>query len=217
MLNKDKFFKGIKETGLYVITDTKMASMSHCEIVEECVKGGAKIIQIRDKMLGDGEFLAIAERILKNFPDIFLIINDRVDVALLSKANGVHLGQDDLPVKYARELLGENTIIGISTHNAEQFNNALKEEVDYIACGPIFYTNTKVSNNEPLGVEYAIKARQLTDKCLIAIGGININNAETLWENGIDAVAVVSDIMKSGNIAKRINEYITIYKRIRRR
>ncbi len=216
MINKDNFISILKETGLYVITDTSIAGISHYEIVKRCVEGGAKIIQIRDKAMSDSEMLITAQRIIKDFPDKYLIINDRVDVAVLSKAAGVHLGQDDIPVEYARKLLDDNAVIGISTHSNEQFKEALNKDVDYIAIGPVFYTTTKISNDKPLGINYAMEKRSLTNKCIVAIGGINLENAVALWECQIDAVAVISDIMNAKDITERVASYIEKPKSIKK-
>lgn len=215
MSKREGFIRALKETGLYVITDTSMANVSHYEIVKECVKGGARIIQLRDKTANDGELLRISKKVIEDFPNIYLLINDRVDVAMLTKASGVHLGQDDIPPHYVRQSLGDHFIIGISTHNIEQFKQATNDEIDYIAIGPIFPTKTKISDNKPLGINYAAKARSLTNKCIIAIGGITPQRAQRLWQIGIDAVAVVSDIMKADDISDRIKTYIYTYKKIR--
>lgn len=214
MSKREGFIKALKETGLYVITDASIAKIPHYEIVKKSISGGARIIQIRDKTISDSELLRIAKKVIEDFPAIYLIINDRVDVAILSSACGVHLGQDDIPPEYVRQSLGDNFIIGISTHNIEQIQQAINNDTDYIAIGPIFSTKTKISNNKPLGTDYASKIRSLTNKCIVAIGGITLQTAQQLWQIGIDAVAVVSDIMKADDISNRVSDYIYIYKKI---
>lgn len=214
---KNLFIEGLAETGIYVITDEKMAKKSLPLIAKECIKGGARVIQFRSKELSDRELFLRTKEALKfcNNNTIF-IMNDRVDIAYLLDIDGIHLGQDDLPVAEARKLLGNEAIIGLSTHNEKQFLNALKEEVDYIAIGPIYPTKTKITNNIPLGLNFLREVRKLTDKTLVAIGGINIDRAKEIWSVGIDAVAVVSDIMTSANIPAIINEYIQAYKKIKK-
>ncbi|OGF66912.1 MAG: thiamine-phosphate diphosphorylase [Candidatus Fischerbacteria bacterium RBG_13_37_8] len=202
----------MKCTGLYVITDSTMAGMSHSSIVKESIKGGARIIQVRDKEMADGQLLQEMRQSIKELSDHhMLIVNDRVDVGFLAGAKGIHLGQDDLPVSEVRCLLGNEAIIGISTHNIKQFEQALGEDVDYIAIGPIYDTATKISSNKPLGLEYVTTLRAMTDKPLVAIGGITLERASKLWKEGIDAVAVVSDIMKSVDISGKIAEYIQLF------
>lgn len=211
---KNLFIEGLAETGIYVITDEKMAKKSLPLIAKECIKGGARVIQFRSKELSDRElFLRTKEAQKFSNNNTIFIMNDRVDIAYLLDIDGIHLGQDDLPVAEARKLLGNEAIIGLSTHNEKQFLNALKEEVDYIAIGPIYSTRTKITNNIPLGLNFLKAVRKLTDKTLVAIGGINIDRAKEIWSVGIDAVAVVSDIMTSANIPAIINEYIEAYKK----
>lgn len=206
---KDIFLEALKKTGLYVITDIKMAGKSIDLITKECLEAGARVIQLRAKELSDKDFYwqAKESKKIKTNSSIF-IINDRIDIAYLLEMEGIHLGQDDLPITEARKLLGKECIIGKSTHNEIQFMKALQEEVDYIAIGPIFPTKTKISYNTPLGLNFLKKTRNLTDKPIIAIGGINLERAKEIWSIGIDAVAVVSDIMASGRIKDRIKEYI---------
>jgi len=212
---KNLFIEALKETGIYVITDEKMAKKSLAQIAKECIEGGGRVIQFRSKELSDRElFLQTKEaQKFRNNNTIF-IMNDRVDMAYLLDMDGIHLGQDDLPVAEARKLLGNAAIIGLSTHNEKQFLNALKEEVDYIAIGPIYPTKTKITNNIPLGINFLKAVRNLTDKILVAIGGINLDKAQEIWSVGIDAVAVVSNIMTSENIPKTISEYIQEFKKI---
>ena len=206
---KKEFIRVMEETGLYVITDREMAGKPHDEIFRECVEGGAQIIQIRDKELLDREYYQQAQKCM-NWHDKkhFIVINDRVDIAHLINADGVHLGQEDLPVSEARKLLGKKVIIGLSTHNEEQFIRALNEDVDYIAIGPVFATMTKLSTNQPLGMNYLERVRKMTDMPLVAIGGINLERACDIWNLGIEAVAVVSDIMKSASISNSIKQYL---------
>ncbi len=214
---KNLFIEGLAETGIYVITDERMAKKSLPLIAKECIKGGARVIQFRSKELSDRElFLRTKEAQKFSNNNTIFIMNDRVDIAYLLDIDGIHLGQDDLPVAEARKLLGNEAIIGLSTHNEKQLLNALKEEVDYIAIGPIYSTRTKITNNIPLGLNFLKAVRKLTDKTLVAIGGINIDRAKEIWSVGIDAVAVVSDIMTSANIPAIINEYIEAYKKIKK-
>jgi len=195
-LSKSKKLKQIlKENDLYVITDQKENLL---EIIEDTLIAGVKIIQHRFKKGTDRDQLQEAIKIknlCKRYNSLF-IINDRVDIALASNADGVHLGQDDLDLKIARKLLGYSKIIGISANNKIDISNALQEGCDYIGIGPVFETETK-KNKKPLGIE---KIKKLTNDLNIpwfAIGGINSKNVSYLKRNGFKKVALVSELMNS--------------------
>jgi thiamine-phosphate pyrophosphorylase len=156
--------------------------------------GDASFIQLRDKEASGRELLdqAIACLKLTREAGATLIINDRVDVALTAGADGVHLGQDDLSVAEAREILGEDKIVGVSTHSIDQFRAALETSANYIALGPVFPTLTKENTAPVIGLELVREARKLTDRPLVAIGGINLGRAPEVIEAGADCVAVIS-------------------------
>jgi thiamine-phosphate pyrophosphorylase len=179
---------------LYAITDRQWSNCSHEEIVRMLLNGGASFIQLRDKEAIGRELLEQAMACLKltRKAGATLIINDRVDVALTAGADGVHLGQDDLSVAEAREILGEGKIIGVSTHSIDQFRAALKTSADYIAVGPVYSTMTKENPDPVVGLELIREARKLTDRPLVAIGGINHERAPEVIVAGADSVAVIS-------------------------
>ena len=185
----------INENNLYLITDRKENLL---ETVEKILLGGVKIIQHRFKEGNDKDNLneAIKIKSLCNKYNSLFIVNDRVDIALASNADGIHLGQNDMDMTTARKLLGNSKIIGITANNSADINNALRNGCDYIGIGPVFKTSTK-KNAEPLGVEN-IKA--LTKDIKIpwfAIGGINKTNISSLKNNGINKVAIVSGLLNS--------------------
>ena len=179
---------------LYAITDRQWSNCTHEEIVRMLLDGGASLIQLRDKEASGRELLEQAIACLKLTRNVgaTLIINDRVDVALTAGADGVHLGQDDLSVDEAREILGEDKIIGVSTHSIDQFRAALETSANYIALGPVFPTLTKENTAPVVGLEMVREARKLTDRPLVAIGGINLGRAPEIIEAGADCVAVIS-------------------------
>ena len=185
----------ISENKLYSITDPRENLL---EIIEKILLGGVKIIQHRFKNGHDVEHLKEAIKIkslCKKYNSLF-IVNDRIDIALASDADGVHLGQDDIDITTARKLLGNSKIIGVTANNSIDITNALKAECDYIGIGPVFQTFTK-KNKKPLGVE---KIKTLTKDINIpwfAIGGINKDNISLLKKNGISNVAVVSGLLNS--------------------
>ncbi|HEX2490910.1 MAG TPA: thiamine phosphate synthase [Blastocatellia bacterium] len=179
---------------LYAITDRQWSNCAHEEIVRMLLDGGASLIQLRDKEASGRELLdqAIACLKLTREAGATLIINDRVDVALTAGADGVHLGQDDLSVDEAREILGKDKIIGVSTHSIDQFRAALETSANYIAIGPVFPPLTKENPAPVVGLEMVREARKLTDRPLVAIGGINLGRAPEVIEAGADCVAVIS-------------------------
>ena len=190
-----KSVKLLKENDLYVITDQKENLL---EIIENILIAGVKIIQYRFKTGPDKDNLQEAIKIknlCKGYNSLF-IINDRVDIALASNADGIHLGQDDLDVKTARKLLGYSKIIGKSANNETAISNALKDGCDYLGIGPVFHTSTK-KDKKPLGID---KIKTLTKDLNIpwfAIGGITKNNILDLKNNGFKKVALVSQLMNS--------------------
>jgi thiamine-phosphate pyrophosphorylase len=187
---------------VYALTDVELSGFSHAEQVELLSLGGATFIQLREKEMPALEFyeqakaaVAVAER-----NGVQLIINDRVDVAIAVGADGVHLGQDDLPPEAARKLLGPNAILGYSTHNIDQALEAVKLPIDYLAIGPIFPTKTKSDTAPVLGLEGLRAVRRVIgDFPLVAIGGITHLNARDAIEAGADSVAVISALLSEPN------------------
>lgn len=187
---------------LYPITDCQLSNCSHEEIVQMMLAAGARLIQLRDKDASAKELLDAARASVKLTREAgaTLIINDRVDVALTSGADGVHLGQEDLSVEEAREILGDDKIIGVSTHNLAQFKAALETSANYIAVGPVFSTTTKENPDPVVGLELVSEARKLADRPLVAIGGISVERAPAVIAAGADGVAVISALYPFGDI-----------------
>ncbi|MGE0131095.1 MAG: thiamine phosphate synthase [Blastocatellales bacterium] len=179
---------------LYAITDCQLSNCTHEEIVRMMLAGGARLIQLREKEASSREMLDQARACLKLTREAgaTLIINDRIDVALTAGAGGVHLGQDDMLVEDAREILGEDKIIGVSTHSIDQFRAALETSANYIAVGPVYQTKTKENPDPVVGLELLRKAKKLTDRPLVAIGGITLECALEVIAAGADSVAVIS-------------------------
>lgn len=179
---------------LYAITDCELSNSTHEEIVKMLLAGGARLIQLRDKEASSREMLDHARACLKLTREAgaTLIINDRVDVALTVGADGVHLGQGDMPVEDAREILGEDKIIGVSTHSIDQFRAALGTTANYIVVGPVYQTTTKENPEPVVGLELVREAKMLTDRPLVAIGGITPERAPEVIAAGADIVAAIS-------------------------
>ena len=185
----------LKENDLYAITDQKENLL---EIIEDILIAGVKIIQYRFKKGTDQNNLEKAiqiKNLCKRYNSLF-IVNDRVDIALLSNADGIHLGQDDLSIKTARRLIGKEKIIGISANNEKDISQAIKDGCNYIGIGPVFKSSTK-KDKEPLGLE---KIKKLTKELKLpwfAIGGISKDNIHNLRKYGVRKVALVSELMNS--------------------
>lgn len=183
---------------IYPITDTRITKLSHFEQVKVLIEGGAGFIQLREKYLSPEEFYAQAADAIDfaRKRGAKIIINDRVDLALALKADGIHLGQDDLPPEQAREILGEKAIIGLSTHSVEQAVEAARLPIDYIAIGPVFATKTKENPDEVVGLEGLRHVRQAVGNFpLVAIGGINSGNFREVFSGGADSLAIISEIL----------------------
>ncbi len=184
---------------VYPITDCAISGLSHVQQVELLLDGGASFIHLREKTHTPLEFFqdATATLAMAKPRNAVIIINDRADIALAVKADGVHLGQDDLPPEAARRMLGDDAIIGFSTHNLKQAREAIQLPVDYIAFGPVFATSTKQNPDAIVGLETLRRVRDIVvDHPLVAIGGITLENAEEVLNAGADSVAVISAILR---------------------
>jgi thiamine-phosphate pyrophosphorylase len=184
---------------VYPLTDRAISGLSHAEQVARLCAGGARFIQLREKRLSPRDFYREAEAALRVAREhgARLIINDRADIALALGADGLHVGQDDLPPEAARRLLGDGAVIGFSTHNVEQAIAAAQMPLDYIAVGPIFATQTKENPDPLVGLEGLRQVRKAVGKgvALVAIGGVTAENAAEVIEAGADTVAVISALL----------------------
>lgn len=198
--------------GLYPITDTLISGLSHAEQVERFAAGGATLVQLREKRASPRDFYETATEAisLARTLGVRIVINDRVDIAIAVKADGVHLGQTDLPPDRARLLLGESRIVGYSTHTLEQALAATFAPVDYIAIGPVFQTRTKEKSDEVVGLETVSEVKRQVTKPLVAIGGITLESARLVIEAGADSVAVISDLLLASDIAERTRRFLDL-------
>ena len=196
---------------IYPITDTRLANLSHAEQVERLIEGGAEIIQLREKYSAPKDFYADAKKALEiaRAANVQIIINDRVDIALALEADGVHLGQDDMPPERARKILGESVVIGFSTHSVEQAVEALKLPIDYVAIGPVFATKTKENPDEIVGIEGVKSVREAIGKFpLVAIGGVTWESFREVLRAGADSVAVIGDLLSEPDkIAEKMRSF----------
>jgi len=196
---------------LYAILDPEQIRQRAVEdVLSELLRARVKMLQLRAKVLGGKDFLALA-KLARSQTETYncrLIVNDRVDVAMLCNADGVHLGQEDLPLEVGRRLLG-NKIIGISTHNIEQARQAQTGGADYIGFGPMFGSQTKDTGYSARGVDMLTEIRATVTIPIVAIGGINEQNVSQVWRAGADSAAIISDILASRDITAKIDRILS--------
>ena len=195
---------------VYPITDTQISGLTHVEQVALLADSGATLVQLRDKHASGSQFYEHAKAALAVAAErgVRLVINDRVDVALALGGIDVHLGQDDLPPEAARRLLGDEAVIGFSTHNLDQAAQATTWPIDYLAIGPIFATSTKEDADPVVGLEGLRAVREATGAIpLVAIGGITAANARDVIDAGADSVAMISGLW-GGDICSRLRQLL---------
>jgi thiamine-phosphate pyrophosphorylase len=183
---------------LYLVTDRNLAQgRPVSEVVRQAVRGGVTVVQLREKDAPGRFFLEEARRLKELLAEyrVPLIINDRVDVALAADADGVHLGQDDLPLEAGRALLGPDKVIGISVSTVTEAEAAAAGGADYLGVSAIFATPTKTDTPPPVGLEGVARLRAVVNLPLVGIGGLNPTNAAAVIRAGCDGIAVVSAIM----------------------
>jgi thiamine-phosphate pyrophosphorylase len=200
---------------LYSILDVAAVN-SEARLPEVLAENGVGLIQVRDKQASARAVFEASKGLVArlSLKSVRVIVNDRPDIAVMVGAGGVHVGQDDLPVEAARACRGGGLWVGVSTHNLEQFQLAMATSADYIAVGPIFATTTKQNPDPEVRLDLIRAARQLTRKPLVAIGGITIQSAESVYRAGADSIAVVSDLLSAPKPALRAAEYIAIAERV---
>jgi thiamine-phosphate pyrophosphorylase len=176
------------------------------EAAAALLAGGARLLQLRAKEVTDGELLEAARRVLPLVRGAggALIVNDRADVALIAGADGVHVGQDDLPPAECRRLLGPDALVGCSTHAIDELRRAAQEPVDYVAFGPVFATPTKANPEPVVGLERLRDARRQTRLPLVAIGGITAGNAAQVVAAGADGVAAIAGLLQASDVARAV-------------
>ena len=197
---------------LYVILDAALLPSDPVQLVKKLMGAGVRLFQYRNKTAPAREVLQAAQalNVTARQEGASFLVNDRPDLARLAGASGVHVGQDDVEVAAARAIVGANAIVGVSTHNFEQFQRAAETDADYLAVGPIFPTRTKSKPDPVVGLELIREARKLTTKPIVAIGGITLEQTADVIRAGADCVAVISDILAAKNPATRVKQYLEI-------
>lgn len=200
--------------GIYLVTDQKACQGRPLEsIILDAVKAGVSCVQLREKEIGTRLFLekALALSSILKPAGIPLIINDRVDIALAAKADGVHLGQTDMPYEHARSLMGPKAVIGLSVETWEDVTNAQDLDVDYLGVSPVFSTPTKTNTKTPWDIGGLKKIREYSRHPLVAIGGLDISNAKTVINAGADAIAVVSAICSANDSFDAAQQLVSLF------
>lgn len=196
---------------LYAILDPEQMQGQPPEtVLLELLQGGAKIVQLRAKIMPPRDMLELARkaRAITRRYDCRLIVNDRIDIAIACDADGAHLGQEDLPLPVARKIMPDR-IIGISTHDLAQARGAESAGADYIGFGPMFGTNTKQTGYSARGLDGLREIRAAVKLPIVAIGGINENNIAQVWQTGADAAAIISDILHAENVAAKVRQILS--------
>jgi len=203
---------------LYAILDPSLVSAPLASLAQSLADNGVMLMQLRDKRSSARKIYAEVQSLIGILSPrgVRLIVNDRPDIAVITGADGVHVGQNDLPAEETRKICGPRKWVGVSTHNLEQLREADHGAADYIAVGPIFPTGTKENPDPVLGVEFVRAARQLTRKPLVAIGGITIESVADVFRAGADSVAIIRDLIAASDPAARAREYMAIAERVRR-
>jgi thiamine-phosphate pyrophosphorylase len=197
---------------LYVILDAALLTTPELDVARKLSDAGVRLFQYRNKRGSSRELLQASSALAAELAQrgAFFFVNDRPDVAFLSGASGAHVGQNDLPVAESRAVLGHGKFLGISTHTLDEFRAAAETDADYIALGPVFATDSKANPDPVVGTAMIQEARKLTDKPIVAIGGITLDRAKEVMEVGADSVAVISDILRAADPAKRARQFLNL-------
>lgn len=195
-----------------MILDAALLTVPETDCARNLVDAGVRLLQYRNKSASSRELFESAKKLSAQLQPqgVSFVVNDRADVAALVDADGIHVGQRDLSVESARLLVGPSKWVGVSTHNLEQFERAAATSADYIAVGPVFSTSTKTNPDPVIGIDFIRTVRTLTEKPIVAIGGITLDRAAQVIRAGADSVAVISDILLAPDPGKRARQFLEI-------
>jgi thiamine-phosphate pyrophosphorylase len=199
---------------LYPIVDIDLCRMRGREpiaLAAALADGGAQVVQLRQKSAGSARLLTLCRDLVRtaHAAGMRVILNDRADLAAMAGADGVHIGQEDLPVPAVRGIIGPGGIIGLSTHTASQVDAALTADIDYLAVGPIFRTATKDTGYEPRGLDL-IRHAAGRGRPVVAIGGITLANAAAVFDAGASSIAIISDLLTGADPAARARQFLAL-------
>lgn len=197
---------------LYVILDAALLTLPDTECAQSLADAGVRLLQYRNKSASSRKLFDSAKKLSAQLRPrgVSFVVNDRADVAALVDATGIHVGQQDLSVENVRRVVGPSKWVGVSTHNREQFERAAATSADYIAVGPVYSTSTKTNPDPVIGIDFIRMVRTLTDKPIVAIGGITLDRASEVIRAGADSIAVISDILLAPDPGRRARQFLDI-------
>lgn len=198
--------------GYYFITDSNLTKVGNIVDVRNALRAGTKIIQYRQKHASSRRMYIEAFSLKKICKGAMFLVNDRIDIAQAVDADGVHLGQEDLPCPIARKLLGKKKIIGVTVHNLKEAKTAKKHGANYIALAPVFKTSTKPDAKSPTGTEIIKEIKKHVHLPVVAIGGINFSNVKEVILAGADCICAISEVVASNNVKARIQKFQKLFK-----
>ncbi len=207
------------DLSVYAITDAQLSrGRSHLEVIAAAIRGGATIVQYREKSASTRQMIddALVLRDLCRANGVPFLVNDRVDVALAVDADGVHVGQDDMPASLARKLIGREKILGVSAENEEQARAAIADGADYVGAGAVFATATKADANQPIEIAGLLKIARMCTIPMVGIGGIHSSNAASVIRAGAAGVAVVSAIVSADDVERAARELSQVVEKAQR-
>jgi thiamine-phosphate pyrophosphorylase len=195
-----------------VILDAALLTLPDTECAQSLADAGVRLLQYRNKSASSRKLFDSAKKLSAQLRPrgVSFVVNDRADVAALVDATGIHVGQQDLSVENVRRVVGPSKWVGVSTHNREQFERAAATSADYIAVGPIYSTSTKTNPDPVIGIDFIRMVRTLTDKPIVAIGGITLDRASEVIRAGADSIAVISDILLAPDPGRRARQFLDI-------
>jgi thiamine-phosphate pyrophosphorylase len=197
--------------GYYFVTDTKLSRAGNVSDVQNAVAAGVQVVQYRRKAASTAELFAEAVVLRKLCHRTLFLVNDRVDIALAVQADGVHLGQEDLPLTAARKLLGREKIIGLTVHSLDEARQAEAAGADYLGISPIFTTQTKADAGRPAGIQLIRQIKRAVKIPLVAIGGINLANAPEVVQSGADGLCAISAVVSREDVRGEIEKFQRIF------
>jgi thiamine-phosphate pyrophosphorylase len=203
-------------TGYYFITDEGLSRAGYIKDAKSAIRAGVKIVQYRNKTAQTGQMCREALEIKKICKNTLFLVNDRVDVALVSGADGVHIGQEDMPLPAARKLLGRDKIIGVTVGSVSQAKKALAHGADYLGVAPIFQTGTKKDAGQPVGITLIKQIKKISKVPIVAIGGITLDNAKEVINAGADSVCAISCVVTKKDVAAEILKFQRLFEQQRR-
>lgn len=197
--------------GYYFITDSILSKAGNLSDIKNAILAGTKVIQYRNKTGTSKELYEEAIKIKNICSDAIFLINDRIDIAQAVDVDGVHLGQDDIPLKAARRIMGGNKIIGVTVHNVPEAIEAENNGADYLGVSPVFYTGTKPDAGAPAGIELIKEIKKVSKLPVAAIGGINLSNASDVVSAGADALCAISAVVSAADVKCEIEKFQRLF------